>query len=220
MAPATRVIGVSTKLTVKVYTFTSTGISTMVNGLMIKPMDTEPIFMQMEPSIKGTGRMTCSTATVSKIGSINQNMKASTSKVLNMGAESSTGRMAQFMMETGSKTKSTEREPTSGLMDVNTVENGKTTSCMATEFRSGAMAEGTKASTCKTKSMALEHTLGIMAADFTVSGRMEDNTEREPTRLSRTINLAKGSGSREREINGVKEKRIDWKLVSTNNNTI
>jgi len=98
-----------------------------------------------------------------------------------MAMENISGMMDLCTKECGSKTKSTAEAFIFGLMEENTMANGRTIICMVKESTPGKMAECTKGNTRMIASTDTGHTHGTTVNNMQVGGKMESNTEKEPT---------------------------------------
>jgi len=75
------------------------------SGKMIKHLDMEPIFIQMEPDIKANGRMTISMEREFRLGSMEANMMDFTLRARRVGKESIHGEMEVIILVHGKITK-------------------------------------------------------------------------------------------------------------------
>jgi hypothetical protein len=98
---------------------------------MIKPTDMAYTSIQMVQCTKGAGRMTCSTAWVSRLGAMIPATPGSMTGVSSMGSANTNGMMGLFTPVSGPIIKFVELEFILGSMEGLIKESGKKTICMA-----------------------------------------------------------------------------------------
>lgn len=174
--PSTQATGDLTKRTERARSGTSRATSTRDIGRTIRLMATESTPIQMEQSIRVTGKTISNTAGASKSGRMALSMKAFISKGVNTVRGVTCGQTVQGMWETGRRIKSTDRASTSGWTVVATKAIGKATIWTVTASTPGKTAESTKVSTCETASTDSEFTRGPMGAGTKDNGKTVDST--------------------------------------------
>ena len=137
---------------------------------MIKLMEKASIFIQMEPSIRASGKKISNMAMEKKPGQMVLVIKDNTKRAEKMDMGSSFGLTAQPTKEISLITIFTAQESTPGQIKGNIMANGKTIKCMAKEYLLGRMAECMMENILMIRSKVMEFLPGLMEGSMKVIG--------------------------------------------------
>jgi hypothetical protein len=212
MEPSILAPGKSIRHREKEYSHMLMGMSTTVNGPMIKPMATVFTSTKMVRNIRDFGRMTCSMAWGWKLGRIVAGMRGSIVMAGSMDWDPTNGTMVQFSPETGLKTKSTASASTNGSMEDPTRVSGAKITWRVSESTAGKTAEFTTANTKKIRNMVTESTNGKTIENTPATGSEVNSTAWVFTQFKKRTESSMACGKMARELSGLGQ-RVNRKLT-------
>lgn len=146
---------------------------------MIRPMEKELIFPNVEPSMLASGLRISRMERENKLGLMKPSILESTKMARNTERANSCGQMIVPMKATFSKTTSMASVNINGKTDAPMKDNGKITKCRVKVHLPGQTEGNTLETMFKTESKASEYSLSKTEEYMKVSGLTENNMEEE-----------------------------------------
>ena len=194
MEACTKVGGKTTRLAAMADLSTLTEMYMTASGIKTWLMGTVFSSILMEPNTRGTGKMTNSTATDSRLGQMGPNTKGAIPRARSTALGASRGVMAAPITANLWKTTFRDRANTTGLTVVNSMVAGSTIKWRAEEFSPGPMEEGTKETISMIRRRDRVSSPGQMAESTREDGKTASSTEWASTRLPEKTSPGKENG--------------------------